>query len=144
MKTDPFDLIVASKGHPFLKHVISGLIPAQMNYGLPYITVMASAGSMYLTEKYGVYENKKDIMIFSKEIYVGKYFKHYKGGSWHSWDGRIIWFLYNKINSLFSNDGKKSLAAFKLGLYLISLIVIVIILRLYVLRRCLPVHLKQL
>jgi hypothetical protein len=35
------------------------------------------------------------IQIVSPKLYEGKYFKHYHGGSWHSWDGEIIWWFYN-------------------------------------------------
>jgi hypothetical protein len=43
----------------------------------------------------GLYKNKDEIQIASPKLYEGKYFKHYQGGSWHSWDGEIIWWFYN-------------------------------------------------
>jgi hypothetical protein len=49
--------------------------------------------TLYLTAKYGLYKNKDEIQIVSPKLYEGKYFKHYHGGSWHSWDGEIIWWL---------------------------------------------------
>lgn len=99
METTPFgfanDFIIAAKGHPFLKYVISGLISAQITYPFPYMTEMASAGPLYITAKYALYKQRSEIRIFNKDIYGKKYFKHYGGSSWHSWDGRIIWYLYN-------------------------------------------------
>lgn len=89
------EVLIAAKGHPFLKSVITGLIPAQARYPIPYLTVLLSAGPLYLTAKYGIYKNKEEIHIVSPELYEGKYFVHYHGGSWHSWDGEIIWWIYN-------------------------------------------------
>ncbi|XP_071130150.1 uncharacterized protein [Mytilus edulis] len=89
------EVLVSAKGHPFMKSVISGLIPAQARYPIPYLTVLLSAGPLYFTAKYGLYKNKHEIHIVSPALYEGKYFKHYHGGTWHSWDGEIIWWFYN-------------------------------------------------
>lgn len=59
------------------------------------MTVLLSTGPLYLTAKYGLYKNKDEIQIVSPKLYEWKYFKHYHGGSWHSWDGEIIWWFYN-------------------------------------------------
>ncbi|XP_063444946.1 uncharacterized protein LOC134725227 isoform X2 [Mytilus trossulus] len=89
------EVLISAKGHPFMKSVISGLIPAQARHPIPYLTVLLSAGPLYFTAKYGLYKNKHEIHIVSPALYEGKYFKHYHGGSWHSWDGELIWWFYN-------------------------------------------------
>lgn len=89
------EVIISAKGHPFMRSIIAGLKPAQTRYPIPYLTVLLSTGPLYMTAKYGLYKNKDEIQIVSPKLYEGKYFKHYHGGSWHSWDGDIIWWFYN-------------------------------------------------
>ncbi|KAG8908156.1 hypothetical protein FRB99_008699 [Tulasnella sp. 403] len=105
------DLMVSTKGHPFMEQVIRGLITFDINYVLNYPTVMFSTGPMFMSAQYGLYTASHpptpqnpggDIRILPKDLY-GKnakpgeaphaFFQHFYGSSWHSDDAWLWTFL---------------------------------------------------
>lgn len=94
------DLIISSKKNEFIKYVIQGLKPANTGYILPYLTVMMTTGSVYLTTKYNLYPNKSQIHIVGNDLYGEIMFNHYDGRSWHQLDGQVIWWFYRNRHAL--------------------------------------------
>ncbi|VDI70675.1 Hypothetical predicted protein [Mytilus galloprovincialis] len=103
METNPSgisnDLMIAAKHHPFMGYVISGLISAKRNYIIPFFTVMLTTGSIYLTRKDQFYNIQSQILHINNSLYGHKYFVHFKGGSWHGSDAKVLWLLYTNLKN---------------------------------------------
>lgn len=107
---EPFGLVgeflaVRRRRDPFMRHVILGLdSAAERWYPLPYVEVMFSTGPVYLyhrlldfnrvsTEVPNV-NSTSHVSIVPTRKYVGTYFGHMHGGTWHEWDGHLIWAIF--------------------------------------------------
>lgn len=94
--TDPWgpsnDFIFATPKHPFLDHVLKGLPAANRWYVLPYATTIFSTGPMFFWGRLQNYPFQDEIHIVKN---VSEYLDLMHGSSWHSWDGVMIWWIFN-------------------------------------------------
>ena len=94
--TDPWgpsnDFIFAAPKHPFLDHVLKGLPAANRWYILPYATTIFSTGPMFFWGRLQNYPYQDEIYIVKN---VSEYLVIMHGSSWHSWDGKMIWWIFN-------------------------------------------------
>ena len=92
----------------FMRHVVVGLpAAADVWYPLPYLTVMCGTGPIYLTRKLRKFQSlyatrtrrnsggDVHVSIVPKHWYEHVFFKHLRGATWHSWDGRLLWNIYS-------------------------------------------------
>lgn len=102
------DLLMFSPKHPFLKYVIDGLTDADRWYGPQYLTVMASAGPVYLSNKYALWEKDHDptttpIIMIPPHLYqnaLKSFFFHVQGNSWHGPDAVLFLFIAQHFRAL--------------------------------------------
>ena len=87
------DFFAATKRHPFLSHVISGLKESNRWYLFPYLNIMLTTGATYFHGRYRSYKWKDQCMSLSD---VNEYFAHLHASSWHAWDGKIIIWFYRR------------------------------------------------
>jgi len=59
------------------------------------VSLRVLAGTMFFWGRYLNYPHKEQFHIIPS--YDG-YIIHYHASSWHHWDGRIIWFFFNRPN----------------------------------------------
>jgi len=80
----------------FFKEVMEALSSTNNRwYGSPYLTVMYSTGSMFISLVYNSLsaEQQKNVLILPPELYSERktrYFKHLRGSTWHSSDALLI------------------------------------------------------
>lgn len=86
------DLMIATPKHPFLLQVIHALVDFDVNYGLPYLTVMASTGPLFLSIQAVLFHNRSAVNALSPHLYGSRtgLVMHTDGNSWHSWDAEMI------------------------------------------------------
>jgi len=97
-------------GHPFFLRVIETLRDHARNWHVPYITVMASTGPLFLSivwkeySKWGLPDDERVRILMPAEYSKNSwsFFTVVKGSSWHSGDAKtIFWvrlcFLYFKL-----------------------------------------------
>ena len=96
--TRPFgvsnDFITSKPNHPFITSVVTGLIAANRWYLIPYLTPLFSTGPVYVYGRYLEYKSNHDtddILILKSTKSI---IKHLEGATWHSLDGKTIWWLY--------------------------------------------------
>jgi mannosyltransferase OCH1-like enzyme len=101
-KTKPIgysnDMLAAHPKHPFFEQLINNLSRWNGWFVFPYLTVIFSTGPMYLNIQYWA-TAIGDIWILPPELYSEgseRYFSHYEGSSWHSWDADVIKLLWSK------------------------------------------------
>ena len=96
------DAMGAAAGHPFFVYVIEQLQPMDRNWVLPYVTVMASTGPLFLSvvwEKWRRRNGGKEeewegrVRVLRKDEYESMpwaFFERYEGSSWHGGDARFF------------------------------------------------------
>eukprot|EP00298_Acanthocystis_sp_HF-20_P003609 c13960_g1_i1.p1 GENE.c13960_g1_i1~~c13960_g1_i1.p1 ORF type:complete len:348 (+),score=59.96 c13960_g1_i1:97-1140(+) len=109
--TDPVglsnDLMMSSQSHPFFLRLIHRLQEYNRHYFIPYLTVLTSTGSIFISLEYCEYNQKNRINMFARGMYTadkGKWVGHEgrgSGSSWHSWDVEFL--------SIFLSDPDKLL-----------------------------------
>lgn len=100
------DVLAAVPGHPFFARVVAELPRYQRSWLLPYITIMASTGPLFLSIIWRLYsddgfnvgdgEDGGRLRILFPEEYNAApwgFFSHHVGNSWHSWDVRVIFWV---------------------------------------------------
>lgn len=99
------DVMGATPGHPFFVRVTESLMGADRGWVLPYITIMASTGPLFLSvvwkkwmgEHEGVEEDWEGrVRVLMPKEYAGElwsFFKTYKGDSWHGGDAKLIFWM---------------------------------------------------
>jgi inositol phosphorylceramide mannosyltransferase catalytic subunit len=102
------DVMGAVKGHPFFVRVTETLQAADRSWVLPYITIMASTGPLFLSviwkkwmgEHAALQDIEEDwegrVRVLMPDEYNGQswsFFKTYKGDSWHGGDAKFIFWL---------------------------------------------------
>ena len=102
------DVMGAVPNHPFFIRVTESLKDANRGWILPYITIMASTGPLFLSVVWkkwmaehtglapqdGEYEGRVRVLMpkeYAKQAW--SFFKEYKGDSWHGDDARFIFWL---------------------------------------------------
>ncbi|KAF2238669.1 glycosyltransferase family 32 protein [Viridothelium virens] len=95
------DVMGAVPNHPFFTRTIHELAKYNRNWILPYITVMASTGPLFLSVMWRHYTNSKPPLgeevkiMFPPESYghTWSFFTHHKGDSWHQADVQFIFWM---------------------------------------------------
>jgi len=90
---------------PVMRGIIAGLRRAAASRWyppLPYTAVMYRTGPVYFTRLINCYGAEGRAFIISASQY-DRYVDHVGGASWHSWDGRIIWKLYQRVERLYDH-----------------------------------------
>lgn len=95
------DFIGITPRHPFLFSVLSSLHKSNRWYIFPYANTMFSTGPMFLWGRYLNYPNKQEFYNINNSSY-SKYIEILHSSSWHSWDGRIVWFLFKDPKIFFA------------------------------------------
>ena len=95
---------------------------------LPYTAVMFRSGPVYFTRLLACYDdhnnhtNHSRVFVIPSRKYYSYYVQHLPGASWHAWDGRIIWKLYQMKHRL--NDAFRTLAVLSSVAFVIFVLVI--------------------
>lgn len=102
------DVMGAVQGHPFFVRVTESLKGANRSWVLPYITIMASTGPLFLSvvwkkwmgEHAALQEEQGDwpgrvrvLMPDEYDKHAWSFFKTYKGDSWHGGDAKLIFWM---------------------------------------------------
>lgn len=87
------DFIGITKRHPFLYAVLHSLHMSNRWYIFPYANTMFSTGPTFLWGRYLNYPNKSQFYSIDRAKY-SKYIEVLHNSSWHSWDGKIVWYLF--------------------------------------------------
>jgi mannosyltransferase OCH1-like enzyme len=97
-KTQPYgvsnDMMLCKGGSPFMGFVTSELKRRNHGYILPFVTVMASTGPLFLTWCLDSYIAKHEVFILPNKLYTQDYFHHIHGSTWHGWDAKVIAKIY--------------------------------------------------
>ena len=102
------DIMGAVPQHPFFLRVIESLSGANRKWVLPYITIMASTGPLFLSVIWKKWMNEHAGMSEANPAWKGRvrvlmpdeynkhawsFFKTYEGSSWHGKDARFIFWM---------------------------------------------------
>jgi len=95
------DVMGAVPGHPFFKEVIENLRPMARNWHMPYLTVMASTGPLFLSLVWLSYKrhvtlDQDRVRILLADEYMSKpwsFFLHFQGSSWHDGDSGVFFWM---------------------------------------------------
>ncbi|KAL1992883.1 hypothetical protein VTN49DRAFT_3639 [Thermomyces lanuginosus] len=96
------DAMGSVPGHPFFLRVIESLQNYDRSWFLPYITIMASTGPLFLSVIWKQYmgspesEGTGRVRILMPEEYNSRpwsFFSHHKGDSWHGQDAQLIFWM---------------------------------------------------
>ena len=87
--------------HPFFLKAIDSLTDYNRRWPLPYITVMASTGPLFLSiiwrhyDNAGPVDNERVRILFPDEYnnHPWSFFTHHLGNSWHRTDVKIIFWM---------------------------------------------------
>ena len=92
------EFIICSRKHPFMASVVQGLYRAHRWYIAPYARPMFTTGPMYFGGRYAAFTNKENILVLNNYTFLN----NLHGGTWHSSDGRIIYFFYGYLKNILS------------------------------------------
>lgn len=114
------NIVGGQRGHPLFVLLTENLIHWQVNYLLPYITIMYSSGQWYLTAMWEKYHSllspEGSVLGFSgmgwKPLHhilsntppgadPVVFFTHVKGNSWANWDNRMFLFIGDHLVWIF-------------------------------------------
>lgn len=95
------DIMGAVPQHPFFKEVLLNLKPMARNWHMPYLTVMASTGPLFLSLVWLSYKRQVEVdedrvRILMADEYMYKpwsFFLHYQGSSWHDGDSGLFFWM---------------------------------------------------
>ena len=116
--------MISTKGHPFFKILVSRLSAFNYNYLIDYLTVMFSAGPLYLSINEFYFDTSSQqsaIRIIDDNVYSGVYTWHTPGNSWHGRDAYIILYIYHSVRK----------TSPKIYYSLLSIIILIILFLLY-------------
>jgi mannosyltransferase OCH1-like enzyme len=94
--------MIATKGHPLFKILLSRLSLFNHNYFIGYLTVMLSAGPLYLSLNEFYFDQlstQSAIRILDEFVYSNVYTWHTPGNSWHGRDAKIILYIYRSLRT---------------------------------------------
>ncbi|XP_052760937.1 uncharacterized protein LOC128203531 [Mya arenaria] len=91
------DFIGASPRHSFMAEVISSLLKANIWFVFPYPSTVLVTGPTYFWGRYLHFTRHDQFLILSNYT---EYLGLIHGSSWHSWDGIIIWYFFNRAGFL--------------------------------------------
>lgn len=93
------DFLFAKPHHPFMRHLLCSLKKAKINYLFPFLTTMLSTGPLFISICLHGYKKKDDIHLFSDET-ISRFVRHVEGETWHQWDGKLLWWIFNHVYEL--------------------------------------------
>ena len=96
-----------------IRGVISGLRRAAASYWyppLPYAAVMFRTGPVYFTRRLNCGGGERGVHIIPASTYYNIYIANVKGGSWHQWDGWILWKLFLLVVRLYRHPVRLALS----------------------------------
>ena len=107
--TKPFgfsnDLMAVRPRHPFMELLMRKLVSANRNYLVPYLTVMASTGPLFMSSQYHWADKEQiaDAVAMDGSLYGGQrgLIFHVDGSSWHEQDAKYILWLWDNFCPLF-------------------------------------------
>jgi mannosyltransferase OCH1-like enzyme len=94
------DFMISTKGHPFFGQLMSRLSLFNHNYIIYYLTVMLSAGPLFVSlneRSFDTSSQESPVRILHEEIYGRSYLWFAGGNSWHGRDGLLITSIYNFV-----------------------------------------------
>jgi len=92
---------------PVIRDVVAGLRRAAASPWyppLPYTAVMFRTGPVYFTRRLDCHADDGAVFVIPSRKYDGadgSYVSHVAGSSWHSWDGRLLWKMFQLRRPLF-------------------------------------------
>lgn len=96
-------VMASSPSHPYFKLLVTSLPSYDINYGTPYLTIMGSAGPhmvsfvwrKYLHQTRGAIPEQPRVRILmpGEGQLMEEFFTTVKGGTWHTWDVRLFYWL---------------------------------------------------
>jgi mannosyltransferase OCH1-like enzyme len=92
--------MISTKGHPLFQILISRLSLFNHNYLVNYLTVMLSAGPLYLSINEFYFDKlstQSEIRVIDENVYSSIYTWHTPGNSWHGRDAKVILYIYHSI-----------------------------------------------
>ncbi|XP_045161762.2 uncharacterized protein LOC123526584 [Mercenaria mercenaria] len=93
------DFIGITERHPFLYSVLTSLDKSNRWFIFPYANTMFSTGPTFLWGRYLNYRDPQQFYIINSTIY-SHYLVLLHNSSWHSWDGKIVWYLFKDTRML--------------------------------------------
>ena len=108
--TEPFGvttefIAVRRPRDPVIRDVVAGLRRAAASPWyppLPYTAVMFRTGPVYFTRRLDCHADDGAVFVIPSRKFYGTYIDHSGGGgTWHAWDGRLIWKVFLLRRPLF-------------------------------------------
>ncbi|KAF3925933.1 hypothetical protein ABW20_dc0105935 [Dactylellina cionopaga] len=108
-KTDPTgisnDVMAAIPEHPFFVRVTDALKGYDRHWVMPYITIMASTGPLFLSIIWKKYTGQtleesarvRILMRSEQQLTDWSFFKVYSGSSWHTQDAQTIFWMQQHV-----------------------------------------------
>ena len=96
------DFIISTPGHPFFGQLISRLPLFDRHYLLYYLTVMLSAGPLFVTINERLFDSSTrlaTVRILDEKVYSELFLWFAGGSSWHGRDARIIGYVYGAFRT---------------------------------------------
>lgn len=98
----------SSPGHPFFLRLIDSLQAYDIDWVLPYLTIMNSAGPHFISEEWYDYihatkepvaesDRVRLLMVAERQDNDWSIFWSVSGRSWHNWDNTIFVFVHNHV-----------------------------------------------
>jgi mannosyltransferase OCH1-like enzyme len=107
--TDPFGVsngfMFSTKGHPLFAQLISHLPFSNRNYLVNYLTVLLSAGPLYLTMREHLFDRfseKASVLVIDQWVHRNIFTWHTTGNSWHGRDAAVIHYFYRNWRTILS------------------------------------------
>jgi len=93
------------RNHPYFQLLVDRLQAYNYNWGLPYMTIMNSAGPHFVSMVWEEYIHttpaQAEVRVLRQEEYSGhewSFFTKEQGGSWNRWDTRLFkWVAHHVI-----------------------------------------------
>lgn len=90
--------MITTKSHPLFEILVSRLSLFNRNFLVDYLTVMLSAGPLYLSVNefyFNQMAHHSRVRIIDEQVYSSIYTWHTPGNSWHGRDAKIILKIYH-------------------------------------------------
>jgi len=104
--TKPFGIttvfIATKPGDTVIQHIVAGLLEASAGYYVvPYMTVMFTAGPLYVWKRYNSYPCKERVLVISADQFK-TFFSHQSASTWHNWDGALaVWMDHHQWTTIY-------------------------------------------
>ncbi len=96
------DFMISTKGHPLFGQLISRLSLFNHNYIVYTLTVMLSAGPLYLSSNERLFDTSSgtaSVRIIEGKVYSPLFLWFSGGSSWHGRDAQVITFIYRFLRA---------------------------------------------